>query len=644
MIYRFAEFELDTNQSRLARAGKEIPLQPKVFEALLLLVRNQGQLVTKQQLMEALWPETFVNDEALAQIIFKLRRSLGDTRDEPRFVRTVLKRGFRFLPEVIIASTSVETPLPGDGEQLQTVSGSSRDSQAVTGPDVQDPQITPAQPVSSDDQIRAQADRRNAALTVDSTDDSREPLAGASLIQLGAGEARRNRRLALIYGLIALGLIATTVVVVLVVVREHPKPIPGAESRTLGDNRDTQKARRMTFFPERDEDADVAPDGKSFVFASKHGGDGLFKIYVMSTAEGSPQRLTRSTVEEQTPRFSPSAGWVAYTRTNESGSGHSVWQVPAMGGQESLLVADASLPDWSPDEREILFVRALVDGQYVLKAMLLGDKSEREILRWSGLIDMPAWSPDGALIAFVSNESAWVVPAEGGPPRRITESDVSVQTLGWTPDSKAIVCDATWGGLRNLWMRSIDGDDRPVPITSGPGVETYPSITRDWKVLYTSERWQRVIWSVDKAGKHPVNIPSKTTFESISIDPKGAWLAYSDYQSGDLRGNGLGLLNIKTLEQRKLGLGAMPVFSPDGRNLAFLKDSDDGQELHVMDLATGSSRRVSQRHCLKTEAAWSPDNTRIVFERADTGQHSGLAIVELATGSETALAEGNFES
>src|SRR5262245_39669368 len=99
-IYRFKEFELDAAESRLKQRGEEVMLQPKVFAALLLLVSRPGQLITKQELMEALWPDSFVNEEALAQVIHKLRRALGDNHEEPRFVQTVLKRGFRFLPAV----------------------------------------------------------------------------------------------------------------------------------------------------------------------------------------------------------------------------------------------------------------------------------------------------------------------------------------------------------------------------------------------------------------------------------------------------------------------------------------------------------------------------------------------------------------
>ncbi|MBX7223700.1 MAG: AAA family ATPase [Blastocatellia bacterium] len=100
MPYRFFEFSLDAEQSRLSRHGEDLEVQPKVFQALLYLVERRGQLVTKEELVEALWPDTAVSDESLSQIIHKLRRAIGDDGEERRLVQTVPKRGFRFLPEI----------------------------------------------------------------------------------------------------------------------------------------------------------------------------------------------------------------------------------------------------------------------------------------------------------------------------------------------------------------------------------------------------------------------------------------------------------------------------------------------------------------------------------------------------------------
>jgi Tol biopolymer transport system component/DNA-binding winged helix-turn-helix (wHTH) protein len=635
MIYRFAEYELDTNQARLTRGEKEIALQPKVFEALLLLVRNPGQLVTKQELMETLWPETFVNEEALAQIIFKLRRALGDTRDEPRFVQTVLKRGFRFLPDVstepddrdyqtaAAGEGNLKTSESSDGRTGSTIAIAQEEDRHVKPPDK--PREDPPHEMVAGDRLQAAQTERPAVLDVSSREVHRS----------------RWRRWAIPVSIVILMAAGSAVAV-----RQWFVSRKQTASPAVPDGR-KQKVRRITYFPERNQDADIAPDG-TIVFVSKHEGDGLFKLYRVSTAGEEPVRLTRSEVEEQTPRFSRDGNWIVYRRDGEGGVGHSVWRVAARGGEASLLVADAALPDWSPDGREILFIRGLANGECALMRMPIEDKAEQLILARPELIDMPAWSPDGNSIAFVNREALWVVSAEGGSPRRVTGDEVTVQTLTWAPDSKAIICDATWGGTRNLWMIPLEGDSPPVPITAGSGVDIYPAITPDWKYLvYTTERWERLVWTVDKNGRHPVKVQSRTTFESISIDSNGRSLAYSDFEPnpGDRSspGNAIGLLDVKTLEQRRLESGYCPVFSPDAKQLAFLREGKEGGELHVMDVATGALRRVTQTLALRVEPAWSRD-TRIVFHRSDTGQNPGLTIVDAVSGTETLLAEGNYSA
>ena len=99
-IYRFAGFELDIAERQLRRDGTEIALNARYLDALILLVRERGQLVTKDRFMDAVWRGIPVTDEALTQCIRTLRRTLGDAAGDPRFIATVPKFGYRFVGAV----------------------------------------------------------------------------------------------------------------------------------------------------------------------------------------------------------------------------------------------------------------------------------------------------------------------------------------------------------------------------------------------------------------------------------------------------------------------------------------------------------------------------------------------------------------
>ena len=99
-FYEFGEYLLDPFERRLLRGGQVIPLTPKAFETLCLLVENGGHLLEKNRLMEMLWADAFVEEGNLADNISKIRQALGDSRKEPKFIETVSGRGYRFVGEV----------------------------------------------------------------------------------------------------------------------------------------------------------------------------------------------------------------------------------------------------------------------------------------------------------------------------------------------------------------------------------------------------------------------------------------------------------------------------------------------------------------------------------------------------------------
>src|SRR5215470_6323909 len=98
--YRFGPFLVDRTRYQVVRDDHVVALTPKLLDLLLHLVDNAGTLVTKEQLLDALWPGANVTDNALAQAISELRDALGDAAGTPRFIKTVARRGYRFIAPV----------------------------------------------------------------------------------------------------------------------------------------------------------------------------------------------------------------------------------------------------------------------------------------------------------------------------------------------------------------------------------------------------------------------------------------------------------------------------------------------------------------------------------------------------------------
>jgi DNA-binding winged helix-turn-helix (wHTH) protein/tetratricopeptide (TPR) repeat protein len=98
--FQFGPYSLDVTEATLRRGADPVPLSPKVFETLVHLVRHAGSLVTHDELMDVLWPDTIVSPKNLTQHVFMLRQALGDGAGDERYLETVPKRGYRFVAPV----------------------------------------------------------------------------------------------------------------------------------------------------------------------------------------------------------------------------------------------------------------------------------------------------------------------------------------------------------------------------------------------------------------------------------------------------------------------------------------------------------------------------------------------------------------
>jgi DNA-binding winged helix-turn-helix (wHTH) protein len=110
--FRFEAFHLDLDDRRLKQDGAPVELNARYLDALALLVREQGKLVSKDRFLEEVWRGVPVTDEALTQCIKTLRRQLGDDASRPRFIETVPKHGYRFIAPVEILDDGSEYPAP----------------------------------------------------------------------------------------------------------------------------------------------------------------------------------------------------------------------------------------------------------------------------------------------------------------------------------------------------------------------------------------------------------------------------------------------------------------------------------------------------------------------------------------------------
>jgi TolB-like protein/DNA-binding winged helix-turn-helix (wHTH) protein/Tfp pilus assembly protein PilF len=140
-LYRFGRFSLDSRKRTLSRADSPVPLTPKAFDVLLFLAQNPNRLVTKEELLQAVWGDTFVEEGNLAQYISHLRKALGDNPEETRLIVTIARKGYQFTADVTVAEATDTAKQPAAQvstanslADTQPVLGSPADERGSTGP------------------------------------------------------------------------------------------------------------------------------------------------------------------------------------------------------------------------------------------------------------------------------------------------------------------------------------------------------------------------------------------------------------------------------------------------------------------------------------------------------------------------------
>ena len=135
LCYVFGRFRLDSVDKALLQDEQPVPLTPKAIDTLLALVARHGRLVTKEELLQLVWPDAFVEENNLAQNISTLRRVLGEGAGGERFIETVPKRGYRFVAPVTESLSADDIAGVGVApERLTSPPAAVADAAAVVAP------------------------------------------------------------------------------------------------------------------------------------------------------------------------------------------------------------------------------------------------------------------------------------------------------------------------------------------------------------------------------------------------------------------------------------------------------------------------------------------------------------------------------
>ena len=572
-VVRFGAYEADLLSGELRKSGIRLKIQDRPFQILAILLEHPGLVVTREQLQKRLWPEdTFVDFEhGLNTAINKLRDALSDEADNPRFIETLPKRGYRFIAPVS-ASAAPRAHL----HAVAPANASTLSPSPV-------PAIIPA-----------------------------DPSAGPTTAKLRLSTNLAASAMLLLF----LALLAAVYFFL--------------RARSAGESSEIRIAP-LNGLP-REGDAAFSPDGNqvAFVWAGEKGG--YAHIYVSQIgATDSPRQLT-STGEgtfEFAPVWSPDGHYIAFFRFNNKEKDLAIYVTAALGGSERRLYTVKSnrkvdALDWSVDGKSLAFSDSASPSE--ASRIFLLSLDTLEVLPITSpptgtLGDTtPAFSPDGKSLAFVRDtldvREIYVRPLSGGSPAQITFDHAEIQGITWTPQSDKLIFASSRQGQTSLWRISAKGGTpQRLPI-AGAGWAMRPALSRTGnRLAYTSVTYSSSLWRASLAPDHKVIRPLEKFISSTGLEegpqysPDGKHIVFQSTRTGYheiWRADADGSNPIQLTHFAK-NLTGTPRWSPDSKWISFDSRPAGHSEVFIINAEGGQPRQITQGESENGVASWSTD-------------------------------------
>jgi len=611
-IVRFGAYEADLLSGELRKSGIRLKLQDRPFQILAILLEQPGIVVTREQLQKRLWPEdTFVDFEhGLNTAINKLRDSLSDEADNPRFIETLPKRGYRFIAPVSASAA----PRP----HLHAVAPANEPTPFPT------PASSPVGPSVASSPAPAAATAKSPLTTY---------LAAAAML-----------------------LLCVALVVAWYFFSHYRGAAESSEIRIAP----------LNGLP-REGDAAFSPDGNqvAFVWAGENGG--YAHIYVSQIgATDSPRQITSSGegTFEFAPVWSPDGRYIAFFRYNDKEKDLAIYVTAALGGSERRLYNVKShrkvdALDWSTDGKYLAFSDSASPSEASRIFLLSLDTLEVHPVTAppTGTLGdtTPAFSPDGKSLAFVRDtldvREIYLLPLSGGSPQQITFDHADIQGITWTRESDKLIFASSRQGPVSLWRVSAGGGTpQRLPI-AGAGWAMRPALNRKGnRLAYTSVNYSSSLWRASITLDHKIIRPLERFIASTGLEegpqysPDGKHIVFQSTRTGYheiWRADADGSNPIQLTHFAK-NLTGTPRWSPDSKWISFDSRPAGHSEVFVINAEGGQPRQVTQGDTENGVASWSTDGKWLYFASNRGGTWEVWKIIPEGTSATQITHHGGF--
>jgi len=374
-------------------------------------------------------------------------------------------------------------------------------------------------------------------------------------------------------------------------------------------------------------DPSFSPDGSQVVFSWNGEKQDNFDIYVKLVDSGAPLRLTTNPSADDNPAWSPDGRQIAFLRDAGDG-GEELMLISPLGGVERKLAdlhrgvnaAWWTSPAWTPDSK---FVAVRDDTAIVLVSVEDGEKRKLTSppAGWAGDWS-PTVSPDGRTLAFErmrngpTSDIILARVSDGATSRQLTHDNRVILGLAWTPEGKAIVFSSNRAGEKTLWRIPASGGTPERLPSVGPDV-IYPAISRQgFRAAFVRNSSRTSFWRLDLSPeglrRPAVRVVASTRDDNAPmISPDGNHIAFDSDRSGSQEVWVSDSQGANAVQLTSMGFARDPYWSPDGRNIAFEGRPGERSLIFVISAGGGRPRQLNSEEGYKP--SWSRDGRWIYF-------------------------------
>jgi len=600
----FGVFDADLRTQELRKQGTRVKLPRQSFQILQILLERPGELVTRDELRNALWPEdTFVDfDHGLNNAVKRIRAVLGDSAESPRYIETLPRMGYRFIGPI-------------------TTNGNGNGNGAY---------------------FNGNGQVSGSVATIDQPAEAPTTLRSAPLI---TAKRPLMQWMAIAFGILLLVGLA------------------GASAWFLRWRRHMHEMSILTMvpftsYPGSEVFPTFSPDGNQVAF-SWNGGDqsDSFDLYVKEVGTEAPVRLTHRNAGYLAGTWSPDGRFIAVIAIDKHSGKANMFLIPAVGGSERPLLQGAAVKSmfemaltWTPDSQWIVFSRTENEFHAHLAMINVQTMEQRALPAPSprcAATGLVSFSPDGRTLA-ISCMYTWGVnglylqPFPSGSARELRELRGEVEGLQWNRDGRSLIY--AMGG--DLWRIRTNGGV-PERLWFGQNVVS-PAIARDTdRLAYVHEIHSADIWRIGLPGggeEATRPFPSNLTQQNASYSPDGKRMAFESMRSGSQEIWVCGIDGSDPLQLTNIGgaLTGTPRWSPDGQKIVFDSRVSGKAELYVVNSGGGKTQLLPTTPDGASVPFWSRDGQWIFFA-ADVNGDSQIFKVPSAGGKAIQLTtKGGF--